>query len=49
MQVGSVRVLCAYRILPMCAHILTQKSEEASASSASLLATPLCPDVKRNY
>ena len=30
-----------YRTLPMCVRILTQKSEEATASSASLLTTPL--------
>ena len=30
-----------YRTSPMCAHVFTQKSEEATASSASLLATPL--------
>ena len=30
-----------YGTLPMCVHVLAQKSDEATASSASLLTTPL--------
>lgn len=36
-----MHALVIYRTLPMHVRVLTQKSEEATASSASLLAMPL--------